>query len=258
MPTEKEGPGIDLICGYCKWAPVGEHGGAFALVPGDPCPGCREVGSLQFFEEYFSCKKCSNNFLLFKIPTIESDKPLRVGSVCPKCQPYNRALRAMRREEVEDPSQLVNTLWCDHCRTGYHTTEPVNFDPNRVVFETGAIRNAGVAGETGGEIPLRYDLIFQNTEALRAWAKAFGEGSLKYPAGNWQKGFKQSVLINHAMAHIVCELEGDTSEDHLGHAMWNIATLIWMKKHRPDLMDLVRQPSVDDINEKVAKALKNP
>lgn len=110
-------------------------------------------------------------------------------------------------------------------------------DGPRTTFETGATRQATVAGD-GEEFPLRYDLMFDNLELLRRLALTYGEGSLKYSPRNWQKGFPESVLVNHAMAHIVQYLDGDTSEDHLAHAVWNLGTIMHQQKHKPALMDI--------------------
>lgn len=82
------------------------------------------------------------------------------------------------------------------------------------------------------------DLSLIPPEAIRAWGRAFAEGKKKYGAHNWLKGFPQMSVINHALQHIFSYLEGDRTEDHLGHALWNIGTAIHQDKFRPDLMDL--------------------
>ena len=48
------------------------------------------------------------------------------------------------------------------------------------------------------------------------------EGASKYGEGNWTKGMPLSHLLNHALAHIYEWLDGDRSEDHLGHAAANM------------------------------------
>lgn len=96
-------------------------------------------------------------------------------------------------------------------------------------FPTGARR---------GTDHLDCDVSLIPPEAIRAWGRAFAEGKQKYGRDNWLKGFPQMGIINHALQHIFSYLEGDKSEDHLGHAMWNIGVAIHQQAHRPDLLDL--------------------
>ncbi len=96
-------------------------------------------------------------------------------------------------------------------------------------FSTGTIRGTDLSDCYLHMIPPR---------ALRAWGRAFAEGAKKYGAGNWLKGFPVSTLIDHAQEHILAFLEGDCTEDHLGHAIWNLGAAIHFKETRPDLMDL--------------------
>jgi len=96
-------------------------------------------------------------------------------------------------------------------------------------FPTGARR---------GTDHLDCDISLIPPEAIRAWGRAFAEGRQKYGRDNWLKGFPQMGIINHALQHIFSYLEGDKSEDHLGHAMWNIGVAIHQQQHRPELLDL--------------------
>lgn len=75
-------------------------------------------------------------------------------------------------------------------------------------------------------------------EALEAYGRAFAEGAKKYGLHNWLKGFPFSGLMNHAQHHLWKYTQGDTSEDHLGHALWNIGAMIYFSIHRPELNDL--------------------
>ncbi len=104
-------------------------------------------------------------------------------------------------------------------------------------FATGAVRSAGCAGEEGYQFPLRFDLLFSNGEALRRLAATFGEGFAKYGADNWKKGIPESNLLNHAIAHLALYCERDTTEDHLAHATWNLLTLMWQQRNKPELLD---------------------
>lgn len=105
----------------------------------------------------------------------------------------------------------------------------------------GAQRCPDVAGDNGGH-PARFDLMMANTIAMRRLAQTYGEGSVKYGDNNWRKGFPESNLVNHALAHINMHLTGDRTEDHLSHAVWNLVTLMHFQENRPELMDISGSP----------------
>lgn len=105
----------------------------------------------------------------------------------------------------------------------------------RTQFSTGAVRGADVAG-SHGKHPARYDLI--TPVGLRRLAETYGEGAEKYTDNNWQKGIPAKNLINHALAHITQWLAGDTSEDHLAHAVWNLFSIMHFEETRPELIDV--------------------
>lgn len=97
-----------------------------------------------------------------------------------------------------------------------------------VVHETGAKRSKDADG-------VRFDLL--SPIVLMNLAATFAEGAHKYGEHNYQKGFKISGLLNHAMRHIQLFLLGDTSEDHLGHAAWNINAAIHFMHIKPEMDD---------------------
>ena len=105
--------------------------------------------------------------------------------------------------------------------------EPTPTVPH-VAFETGAVRGTDHADCNVALIP---------SEAIRAIGRAFAEGTKKYGRDNWLKGMPQTNLIQHAQEHIMSFLDGDESEEHLGHALWNLAVAAHQKKFRPDLDD---------------------
>lgn len=90
----------------------------------------------------------------------------------------------------------------------------------------------------GQRFPIRLDLLLLNGAGLRRLAEAFGEGFLKYGRDNWKKGFPESVLLGHAVDHLLNYAEGDTSEDHLAHALWNLLTLCYVQEKLPELLDV--------------------
>ncbi len=40
------------------------------------------------------------------------------------------------------------------------------------------------------------------------------------------------------MDHISKALEGDSTEPHIDHAMWNLGKIKWMAKHKPEMVDV--------------------
>ena len=93
-------------------------------------------------------------------------------------------------------------------------------------FCTGAVRSTD-ADNT------RYDLL--SPIAIRRYAAAMAEGAEKYGDHNWEKGMPINDLINHGLRHIFLYLSGDKSEDHLGHALWNVAAACHSEEAWPEL-----------------------
>lgn len=54
---------------------------------------------------------------------------------------------------------------------------------------------------------------------------------------NWEQGMPHTRYYDSAVRHLGQWLEGDTDEDHLGHAMWNVAAIMHMQKTHPELDD---------------------
>lgn len=107
---------------------------------------------------------------------------------------------------------------------------------NKKQFETGAVRDANVAGKKDGEHPERYDLL--SPIAIRRLAQTYGEGAAKYDDHNWRKGFPFSVMLNHCLAHVFAYMSGDKSEDHLAHGAWNLMALMHFEETLPQLNDI--------------------
>lgn len=101
--------------------------------------------------------------------------------------------------------------------------------PGTTEFKSGAVRSSELKG-------LRYDLI--SPVALRRLAAAYGEGAEKYSAFNCEKGFPifgDEGLFTHAFAHLMKFAWGDTTEDHLGHLLWNVAMMCHSQECWPEL-----------------------
>lgn len=84
------------------------------------------------------------------------------------------------------------------------------------VHETGAVRSKDVDHLALSLLP---------SDALKAISAVLKEGSKKYAAHNWRKGFKYSDTYNHLMNHLLTWNEhGDFEE--LTHAACNVLFLL--------------------------------
>lgn len=96
-------------------------------------------------------------------------------------------------------------------------------------FSTGARRSGDAEDE-------RYDLIA--TAGLRRLARTYAEGAHRYGERNWELGMPASTLINHALRHLNLWLAGNSDEDHLAHAAWNLFALMHFDEACPELIDV--------------------
>jgi hypothetical protein len=80
-------------------------------------------------------------------------------------------------------------------------------------FETGAQRNPA-AGKG------RCDLL--PVSALLAVSKLYESGARKFGENNWQQGMPQNVFLDSGIRHALQYVRGDTDEDHLVAAVWNL------------------------------------
>ena len=67
---------------------------------------------------------------------------------------------------------------------------------------------------------VRFDLL--SPHAIRRIASVYAEGAVKHGDRNWEKGMPEYELINRALNHIFLYMQGDRTEDHIGHATWNL------------------------------------
>lgn len=105
----------------------------------------------------------------------------------------------------------------------------------RQEFDTGARRDL----QTGKGRPDLISTIFKTRLAL-----VMERGAEKYGDRNWELGMPLSRLAASAMRHLDQAFEGQTDEDHLGQAAFNI--MGWM--HTKELIDRGILPKrLDDI-----------
>jgi hypothetical protein len=99
----------------------------------------------------------------------------------------------------------------------------------RTEFKSGAVRDMH---EGKG----RCDLLPMCV--LLRLARHYGEGCRKYGPRNWEKGIPCSSFADSGLRHIFKYMDGQTDEDHLIAAIWNLCGLAWTEEKRPDLMDI--------------------
>lgn len=97
-------------------------------------------------------------------------------------------------------------------------------------FDTGAVRDT-VEGKP------RFDLI--PPHALKRVADVYMKGAIKYDEWNWFKGIPFNRCIGSAMRHVEAFRRGETDEDHLGQAVFNLLAIMeFQDVGRKDLDDM--------------------
>ena len=99
---------------------------------------------------------------------------------------------------------------------------------NRREFETGAVRDMA---EGKG----RYDLL--PWYGIREVALQCEYGAVKYGERNVDKGIPQKFLIDSAFRHLSKYASGETDEDHLRAAGWNILWALQQRTTHPELIE---------------------
>ena len=100
-------------------------------------------------------------------------------------------------------------------------------------FETGAIRE----DKTGKG---RCDLLPMC--ALIRLSKHYEKGSADHGERNWEKGIPMHSFLDSAIRHLFKYMDGQTSEDHLSAAAWNILGAMWTEEKHPEMQDIPSRP----------------
>lgn len=97
------------------------------------------------------------------------------------------------------------------------------------------------SGAKRSTLEARYDLL--SPVGMRRAAEAADHGEKKYGQYNCERGLTVGTYLNHALAHIYDYLSGDRSEDHLGHAAWNLLFACHSEEVTPELNEgTLREP----------------
>ena len=109
---------------------------------------------------------------------------------------------------------------------------------NRTQFQTGAVRDMHQGKG-------RCDLLPPN--ALLRLARHFETGSLKYGDRNWELGIPCHSFADSGMRHLLKYMAGNTDEDHLIAAIWNLMCLAETEVLRPEMMDIPSREPIDQL-----------
>ena len=103
-------------------------------------------------------------------------------------------------------------------------------------------------GERKNDGKIRLSLL--PASLFYAAAKVMMFGAKKYADHNWRRGMKWSVPFDCAMRHLLKwwdgeQLDEESGESHLGHAVANLLMLIEYEKTCPELDDRFKGPLRD-------------
>lgn len=79
-------------------------------------------------------------------------------------------------------------------------------------------------------------------------ARVMAIGAKRYGEYNWMKGFSWGETLNHLEKHINAFKDGCQKEDHLAHAVCNLAFLIEYERSHPELCDVPTRPQFKPEN----------
>lgn len=96
-------------------------------------------------------------------------------------------------------------------------------------FGTGAIRE-------NKEGKGRMDLLPMC--ALIRLSKHYEAGTTAHGERNWEKGIPMHSFLDSALRHLAKYMDGQTDEDHLCAAAWNILGAMWTEEKRPEMQDI--------------------
>lgn len=74
--------------------------------------------------------------------------------------------------------------------------------------------------------------------ALIRLSKRFEEGNKDHPERNWEKGIPMHSFLDSALRHLFRYLDGQTDEDHLCAAAWNVMCAMWTEEKHPEMQDI--------------------
>lgn len=143
------------------------------------------------------------------------------------CAGYNRWIPILTKEINSD--LFAEDVPDSKNQEEFKYTGPIKDSGERTDFGTGAVRDMH-AGKG------RCDLL--PPAALLRLARHFENGAKKYGDRNWELGIPCHSFADSGMRHLLKYMNGDTDEDHLIAAIWNLMCLAETEEKRPEMMDI--------------------
>lgn len=123
---------------------------------------------------------------------------------------------------------------CDEYTCGAQGSDNVSQTRgNMKSFDSGAVRE----DKTGKG---RMDLLPMC--ALIRLSKHYEAGTAAHGERNWEKGIPMHSFLDSALRHLAKYMDGQTDEDHLCAAAWNILGAMWTEEKRPEMQDIPTRP----------------
>ena len=125
-------------------------------------------------------------------------------------------------EQPEQPEQLEFPRGLtDYQRVQILKEVKLKDGGTRIQYDSGCVRE----NDTGRGA---YELI--GLEGLKRISRIYELGAKKYSERNWEKGGLWSRNLRSALRHMVQWMEGDSGEDHLAMACWNLFAIMEYEK----------------------------
>ncbi len=189
-------------------------------------------------EETRTCKRCGETKPLADFTKHNKDKS-GYSHVCKACATGGRV-------KIEAPVEItfshdIETLRAENAElrqmlegaksTVMELREGMKLQDsgNRTHFDSGAVRDMG---EGKG----RCDLL--PPRGLLRLARHFENGAVKYGDRNWERGIPIHSFIDSGIRHLLKYAAGETDEDHLCAAAWNIVCAMDTEERMPEMQDI--------------------
>lgn len=172
------------------------------------------------------CEDCGNDCGTHSL----EDGACEAGEPCAECVVIYGGEKGMGIYGGEKDMGIVKKepILCEQ-HNKYTSVKTLKDSGERTEFGTGAVRDMH---KGKGRMDLLPPL------ALLRLGRHFESGAEKYGDRNWELGVPCHSFYDSAMRHMLKYMAGDTDEDHLIAAVWNLLCLADTEERLPEMMDI--------------------